>query len=255
MIDTPFDDLAIMLTEAGMRRSGKKDEKLLHSITFLQVCRVKYLQMYSISNLFWQRHKERFSKDLGTSSTFAITTKEAIDNSLESIEANANYFAFLEELNRFGRVFHEKYDTTLPKYFRIRFYRNKMVEHWDDYEEYLNKGVGFTYTVDKLIIPRHFGAMNIPADTDAAYSELSLEFKAFKITLPPLDLSMTADDKYSEELYYNLEKIDPELGRKIPNSLVNKLIKYTFPVPIKDLEEYFLILNSWLDTFLVEYKT
>lgn len=244
--DTPFDDIAVKLSEARMQLRGNRDEKFLHSITFVQVCMVKYQQMYSISEKSWKRHKQMFKQP--QQGTRSITTKEMINQSLETVEAKLNYFGFIEELNRFGRVFEQKYHAVLPEYFRVRFYRNKMIEHWDQYEEYLlSKGTGYTFTIGKLIIPFHFGAINTPATTSDTYKELSTEFHKLGIALPPLDVSMMYK-KYSEDVFGTLEKINSRL-ENIPKSLVNALFKYSFPTPIYDLEEYITQLVAWLKTF------
>jgi len=244
MINTPFDDLAIKLSESGMAMRDKPTEKYIHCITFIQVCRIKYQQIHNISKLHWIRSEEMRKQSGGIRS---LTTKEVIDGYAETLEVKVNYFSLLEELNRYGRVFEKKYGDILPNYFRIRFYRNRMIEHWDRYEEYLKiAGNGFTYKIGELITPMPIGAINTPAITDIAYKELSLEFQKFKITLPKLDVSMTADGKYSKEFFSNLARINGRL-EEIPPSLVNSLFKYGFPIPTHNLDNYVSELVLWLE--------
>src|SRR3989344_1165789 len=245
-MNTPFDDIAVKLSEAGMQLREVIDEKLLHTSTFVQVCRVRYQQMYSVSEKSWKRHEEMFKNP--QQGTRSITIKEMIDQSLESVEAKLNYFGFIEELNRFGRVFEQKYGVILPEYFKIRFYRNKMIEHSDKYEAYLqSSATGYTYTIGKLIIPFHSGAINTPATSPDAYTQLSAEFQALGVTLPQLDLSMMYK-KYSEALFASLGQINPRL-ENVPKSLLSAMFTYSFPTPINDLEKYTAQLVAWLKTF------
>lgn len=244
---TPFDNLAIKLIDAGMRSPTQRDEKRMLCQTFLGVCRVKYLQMFEVSSRFWKMHEESFKTQSGTRT---LTYEEMLIMNTDNVEARLNYFGFIEELNRFGRVFEEKYSKTLPLYSRIRFYRNKMIEHWDDYEGFLQaKGNGLTYSLNKLVIPHLMGSIHMPAEEPQDHKILESEFQACGITLPPIDLSKMYAG-YAEIIYPCLEQIDPTLGKKIPDNLVNALFKYTFPTPIHDLEAYNNQLIAWLDAFL-----
>lgn len=244
--DTPFDDLAVTLLERSIRLRGRRDHKLIRSLTFVQVCRIKYLQMKKISQRFW---KVREAVTRQGTSVGTITYQDMLRQRSEAVEAKINYFGFIEELNRFGRVFEKKYDSVLPDYYRIRFYRDKVVEHWDDYEEFLQSlGDSINWTQGKLVIPYHMGAINTPPTTQVVYQELSAAFQKSGITLPNLDLSMM-NEGYSEEVFLNLERIDTKL-RRISKDIVNTLFKYCFPTPIHDLEQYSQKLLSWLGVFL-----
>jgi len=169
-----------------------------------------------------------------------------LDEASAGVEAKISFLGFIEELNRFGRVFLGEYKVSLPKYTRVRFYRNKVIEHWDDYDEYLLSNTGYTYTLGKLIVPFHGGALVTDQTTGAAYQDVVAEFGKFGIAVPALNMSLGFAG-YSEQVFLLLEQIDPQLGRKIPDSLVNALFKYSFPVPIQDLDEYVDELVGWIE--------
>src|SRR5438067_1959304 len=94
----------------------------------------------------------------------------------DATEAILNYSTFIEELNRFGRLFHRLgYD--LPRYYEIRFYRNKSIEHWDEYEEFLRApGNGIIFAAGKLATPYYVGAINVPMESESALDQVKEEF-------------------------------------------------------------------------------
>lgn len=245
---TPFDDLAIRLSKKTFASPGIINEKESHAITFLNVCRIRYLQMHRVSEKFWKLHTKMLQKKYSG----PITIEELFESNIDSIEAKVNYFGFIEELTRFGRFFLSNYSSTIPSYYRIRFYRNKMIEHWDEYEEFLRSNMSaIYYTLDKLVIPNHFGSINRPMETSADYEKLRIEFEICRVKLSPLTLGMP--DKYSNLLFDNLEKIDPKLAflpTDAYNNLINCVFRYGFPTPINDLEEYNQKLIGWMEEFL-----
>lgn len=248
MIQTPFDNITIKLFERSFSGRIPKNSKLTHCITFTQVCRVKYIQMYGLAKRTWEKHQEMLNPKSIKKGIKSLSTREMTNTSLESIEAKVNYFCFIEELNRFGRFLKNKYNALIPDFYRLKFYRDKMIEHWDDYERYLNTtGTGYTCTINKLVIPFHFGAINTPSTYPDVFRELKGEFSKYQIYLPQIDLSL-GNQKYTEIIYSYLEKIDQKLI-KIPESIITVLIIFSFPVPINDIEEYINRLITWLDNF------
>ncbi len=245
MRDTPFDDIALRFFQAGIL---ERNDELQEIIIFIQICRAKYLQMYLVSERSWKTFKE--IRENTKNWSISNVQKELMDQLLDTVEIKLNYFGFIEELNKFGRVFKSKYETNLPGYFRIKFYRNKIVEHWDDYTEYLHlpTGSGYAFTEGKIVIPSHGGAIKTPDTTDDVYKEICIEFKRFGIEFPILDVSM-AHDRYSDVFFMTLEKVNPLL-EGIPNTLVNAMFKYGFPTPITDIEQYCAELITWLESLL-----
>lgn len=51
-----------------------------------------------------------------------------------------DYINFINILSQFGRVSLNKYGFSIPLLNRIKFYRNKVAEHWDEYSLYVNSG-------------------------------------------------------------------------------------------------------------------
>jgi hypothetical protein len=248
MVKTPFDDLATRLRKEAFGSPKIINEKKSHVMIFLDICRIKYRQMYWASEKFWEPNiKMMHEKIYGRH----MTIEDLYESQIDSIEAKVNYFSFIEELNRFGRLFVNKYSNPIPNLNRIRFYRNKMIEHLDEYEEFLNSnGTGINFKSNKLVIPFHAGSINKPEETKADYEKLRSEFGKYDVTLSPLDLD--TNDKYSNLVFENLEKIDRKLdfkNRKYDN-LINCLLRYGFPTPIHDLEEYVQKLIAWMEEFL-----
>jgi hypothetical protein len=234
---TPFDDYSLELIKKAQDTSTI-DDQFKHFNAFANICRVKYIQMTNSSQKMAGR-TELLKKGE------ELYPEGVLEMSNEIIEINLNYFSFLEELNKFGRVFEKKYTQILPEYFRVRFYRNKMIEHWDNYQEYLdNINYGNIQHDGKLCIPYHFGVINFPDQAPDAYNALHNEFQKLGVNLPSLDISISVED-YSKIIFQNLETYDPRL-EKIPVGLVNALFKYRFPVPIYDMDNYLIELVNWL---------
>ena len=231
---TPFDRIS---TNLNAPLAASRTKHLL--LAFVEVLRIRYLQMFRTSEKFWQIHD---AMQAGHPPDARINELLQTD----AIEARVNYFSFIEELNRFGRAFQEH--QSIPDFSRIRFYRNKMVEHWDDYPEFLiAPAVSICYTHGKLVIPYHAGQGMALATAEPAYKELKVAFQKETVNLPVLTFRV-ADRENSEKLFESLEKIDLQLqlgdGR---DHLINALFKFGFPTPIHDLEVYCGRLVQWFE--------
>lgn len=238
---TPFDELIIKLIQKTFENLEQRNEKQQIILTFLEVCRIRYLHLLSIT--------ERIQEMLSLVRRGGAVGYPIEEGNFHAIEAKLNYFSFIEELNRFGRLFKDKYNKTLPDYYRIRFYRDKMVEHWDDYEEFLRSSYpGYTLLPNNLVAPYHSGTIrSIEASED--YNRLKSEFEKKGISIPLLNDSMKYED-YSNELFIHLGKIDNELKKHFSAGMINTLFKYSFPIPIYDMEGYIKGLITWVEEFL-----
>ncbi len=103
---TPFDNVLAKLNNKPS--PGKSKEKVRSAIAFAQVLRIRYLQMLKISEKFWQMHNDMLAGKPPDLREFSRN---------ESVEAKINYFGFIEELNRFGRLFEKTH--LLPDFYRI----------------------------------------------------------------------------------------------------------------------------------------
>jgi hypothetical protein len=247
MQNTPFNELGLKLVALSSQTPGQVNEKLIHALTFVEISRIKFIQMEDASKKLWKYIEELRSQTPGTRT---IGEEERFSHSSDMVEIKINYFGFIEELNRFGRIFDNKYNAKIPRYARIRFYRNKMIEHWDDYEKYLlTQGNSATWAQGKLVVVSHSGAINTPQTSQGVYDELKANFKNAGVDLPKLELGLNKD--YSEAVFTHLEKIDPDLRReRIPEPIVEGLFQYSFPNPIWDIEEYIDELVKWLEDFV-----
>lgn len=124
-----------------------------------------------------------------------------------------------------------------------------MVEHWDDYLQFLLVGDGLLFGKGKIAIPYAFSdAIRGELARRNVQQELTEEFARSGVALPSLEGKWQGE--YTEIIYASLEQIDGRL-RKIPESLVKLLFKYSFPTPITDMENYCTILAAWLETLPV----
>ena len=129
----------------------------------------------------------------------------------------------------------------LPRSVEMRFFRNKLVEHWTDYENGSQSGSVLWHS-KKLSTPR-FQRLAAYEDYLAVKRILAKE-----LNVDESDLEDDESGRYGEIVYSALKKIDPELRSEkcakkkkqpfIPDALVNTLFKHIFPKPIYDIEKY-----------------
>lgn len=227
-------------------------------MNFYMIARVLYIDMVEASE------KERLlsKKESDDVESSSMERMQAVTDSI--LRCRLSYMQFIEHINRTGRVL-KKEGYTLPLYGRIYFFRNKMIEHWDDYMQFIttNNGSGGVLYVTgdvrlregKIGIPHsHSGARDANERLRSRQAIID-EFNAYGVVLPSVNLH---DDDYSETIFCALEKIDSELrsydrrrGTGIPETIVSLLFSYCFPIPISDMEEYCKTLIEWLRTLPV----
>jgi hypothetical protein len=238
-----LDDLIIKIFDDKSYITNKKEALIFN---FLQTTRTCYLNMYRSSQIFLKYIEQEKKSSIARGKDLMTSREYLFDCVSPSIDARMNYFLFVEELNRFGRIFWKEYNLIIPKYYRISFYRNKMVEHCDEYIEFSNSmGNGLMTQEDKLVVVHHHGAILDPRERTNAYNTLHAEFQKYHINLPRINLLHTYD-QYGELIYDYLEKIDVKL-KEIKPELVNALFKFAFPNPIDDLEQYLGDLILWVN--------
>jgi hypothetical protein len=253
-METPFDSLIARLWRRifnSYQRNSSVSEELSLAMTFSRIARVLYVniavasekmlaQTYSLSN---------------PSGSRIITLEEKRELEDGPIECKLSYMHFVEHINRTGRAFKRKGFPPPPLYARIYFFRNKMVEHWEDYLQFLTHENAFSSsTQSSFMIPHAFAAKS-KLDSAKVQQELTDAFADYGVTLPSLEaLEDKSYAEYSDVLYSALEKIDKQLrnhneknGVGIPETIVRLLFKYSFPTPIYDIEGYCKILVAWLE--------
>jgi hypothetical protein len=172
--------------------------------------------------------------------------KELGPLSMEEIEARditnktiVDYNSFIGHLNRLGRILDKTglSSRIIPNYPRIHFYRNKTIEHWDDYIRYTSTGRGYVKRKGEVALPMNSGIYP-PEKRKKLHVELSTLLGTplhdnYVVSNP------TVMEGYNDDIYSILEKIDPQLGRKkIDEVLVKKLFLFGFPLPIVQMDEF-----------------
>ena len=243
-METPFDNLLSCLWQSMMntlRQNAQPSELFFLVYNFSKIARVLYCNMTEASEQMLlninARHKNEGTRSLTQEEWQAIND--------DPIRCRLNYMQFIEHVNRTGRVLKRR-GFTPPLYARVYFYRNKMVEHWDDYLQLLSAstGDGLVFSGGKIAIPYAFAGI-ATTERPNFQRELTDEFAKLGVTLPSLEDKWYGE--YAEIIYAALEKIDGEL-RKIPEPLVKLLFKYHFPTPIYDMEVYCKTLVTWTET-------
>lgn len=256
-VGTPFDSLIADLQQSVL---GNPTYPLLTPLELfifsqLKILRAVYLS-YSKMGLD-NIHTFEFP------SNHKLTAQEMLSSTDRGFVIMLNYMSFIDVLNQLGRclnkpeysIYREK--DNIPCYVEIRFFRNKISEHWDDYTSfkpggsYISSGAAFP-------VPIFFGKRPLLAESLALENSIKNEFSKYGIVLGSLSGCYYSD--FSEKIYSLLKEINPCLGREptkkgkndktnyIPNSLVSLLFQFEFPLPIYDIEEYCSQLVVYLRT-------
>jgi hypothetical protein len=229
---TPFDNILNELSNRfladprGPQRKNLKKEKLIRAL--LEGLQIYYTQMLQASDL------------LSSYSNAQSMTHQ--DLSRASLALKLAYFNFLSSINQYGRVLSSDFKIKLPGWYEIRFYRNKMIEHWDYYADYvLSVCETSAGAIGKIWIPYHVTLNYHTPSGKSAFLMLRKEFAKEKRRTLVTHRYMTYND-YCTKIFEALKRIDPKLvtgGRqKIPEHLVQSLFDYMFPSPVLDVETY-----------------
>ena len=165
------------------------------------------------------------------------------------------YNALVNTLCQLDRAFpqHVADAKEIPLHSRIRFYRNKLAEHWDAYTSNI-VSPGFTFKRNKAPIPLVEG-VGLSTERHALLSQLKRAFGAIGATLKWSDykshFGVSIEAEYGEAIFTAFEEI--KAGLTTPSGKVQSyddvirlLLKFGFPAPILDIEEYALRLDAHL---------
>jgi hypothetical protein len=185
-----------------------------------------------------------------------------LEDSQLSNEARLHYFTFIHILNQFGRIGRNyQCEKLIPKYARVKFFRNKVVEHWDDYyREGHFPHSGFTQRAGKPAIPTIHSVYTVEERVKLGKEVFDfLEQENVMLYLDFRACGLGASEEYCETIYQALEQIgldviDNNKGKKY-SPLILLLLKLDFPVPITDVEKYSNELVDKLDRDLYSTLT
>ena len=250
-METPFDSLIAALWQSllsGHHRKVQPNDLFSLVLNFSKIARVTYINMLEAS----EKMHLQVENQIKVPGTRSLTMKETIEHDDYHIRCTLSYMQFIEHLNRSGRVL-KGHGFTPPLYYRVRFFRNKTVEHWDDYMHLrsVGHGDGLSFPKGKIAIPYAFAGISMSGVSYTLQQEITNEFAKYGVTLPSLSDKWYVE--YSNIIYPALEQLDKDLrsyrnGVGIPEPLVTLLFKYSFPTPICNMEDYCKALVSWLET-------
>lgn len=165
-----------------------------------------------------------------------------------SFQTKFTYFSFIDALNQLGRQL-EPLGFNFPNYTQIRFFRNKVVEHWDDYLAEKPDGGGSVGKAGGIRIPLIMGSARTEfARMEPARLALIKEFLNHGVSLDiqPEDYH----EAYAQKVWPALKSIDENLAlRCVVRSgvcdprcsycrLIDQLLDFEFPLPFYDVDQY-----------------
>ncbi len=251
---SPFDSLIIKIQSELWTQHRNFSKKELDKKSFL-VQQLGLLRAIYVSSLEVNHFDQVISQPKGERSVSFEET--ALEQPRPSKKVFLDYYNFINVLCQFGRVLPKHFPKTypIPLLERIRFYRNKVVEHWDDYTNNISLGA-FSYRIGKTPIP-HVEMVYSPEERKALLGEMKGLFNLLGSDLQLDDDKIYnligIDPEYNEAVFTALEKIEGGLRKRAGDNkdldnLIEKLIQFSFPVPILDTEEYGKKIIEYLES-------
>ena len=249
-LETPIDQLILNLSKINLDASDKRIP--LFSLVQQQLLLLRTLHIEMLKNDLYES-----VKSLARGKRKISSKERVFGSAVNTNKATLNYLSFLSVLNQFGRILEKKHEVELsdfPNYYRIRFYRNKAGEHWDDYISIIGMR-GMTFAKGKAAIPM-IEEVRAPEDREKTRKQLNALFtkSGLKLSIPEkyaTTSSVSSKGDYPDFMYEGLEAIDGKLRQdKIPDEIVVLLFKFGLPAPICDVEEYLVQLSSYLTNLL-----
>ncbi|MCG3136137.1 MAG: hypothetical protein HMLKMBBP_03965 [Planctomycetes bacterium] len=245
---SPFDALLLRLSAQNMRGRDNPPSNLeLLVYEQLQLLRAAYISLFSIDfhAEAMRRHDEGGEAAL-EDLVFGLRAP--------SSAATLHYNTFVALLNRFNEALkklrgpaHED----IPGLHRLKFYRDKVTEHWVDYVHYMG-GHGFTWREGKAPILSVMATARKAAEFTQARDDLVRALGGLGISISiPDDLvrpGMTMSEDYAVIINAALDSLGPRLHKKsTADPIVRILFRLGFPSPIQDMEQYCMDLLAYLE--------
>jgi len=234
---SPFDELIQKLS--ARRLSTSVDELIL---LFSRTLRTIFLRMKDATAVFYPNLIENFISNDESTEQKVRGTNQLVD---ASIERTLSYFEFIEQINRFSVGFFKLNNKLkLPRAARIKFFRNKIIEHWTDYFKEVTTQTNVQQGINgEIMIPYHSVCRHIPSKEPEGRKNLLMVFQRHEKALAIEEYLSHSD--YSELIFSALEKFDNDL-KCIPESVTKALLGYSFPTPVCDVEAYIEELIKYL---------
>jgi hypothetical protein len=236
-----FDKLILEFSNSENHHPDLNKTEFAAILSFIRDFRVSYLLM---ANTVIDRFECFHGKSDVNQDEMTITFSDDL------IESRLKFYLFINQLNQFSRFVINKLQSKFPPpplANRIYFFRNKVVEHWDDYVSGPPNDGMRTYK-EKIPVPTLSWGFSPPEMKEQRLHEV---IKAFEEQGKKIEIDENA---FFEELgkivYPKLEEIDPELKSRAKLSKISEsLWHYNFPFPFYDVEEYIGKLKEYLITF------
>ena len=257
-ITTPFDDLIIQLstdifglgeTERKIRyKEIEQKSFLINQLGFLRVSYIYLVEINLYARKCFEGEKKSTTRDISIEEYSLSWHKQKI------YEVVILYNNFISVLNQFDRVLpHYFPNAKIPNGTRINFYRNKVIEHWDDYTKSIGSE-GFVYVGNKPPIPviervyYYRERQKLMQDLKNAFLQLNVLFNWDKDVYN----MVSSKAEYCESIYKAIEETGKMRCKKGTNkdfdALILLLLKLGFPVPIIDMELYSKDFTKYLKT-------
>lgn len=168
-----------------------------------------------------------------------VLLSEGLNEDCLRVSTKLNYFLLIHQLNQLGKSFtrngytRKQREQIIPNYKRVILYRNKILEHWDDYCK--ERDVRFHSLDNGIPVPYFYGECGTKDEVNNRKSVLDNEFKKHSGGVGFFD------ERFDGCVYRALEFIDPNLSfpdDKGYHGLFKVLLEHSIPAPINNIEDY-----------------
>lgn len=246
---SPFDGLIVECSRVTLREQTRPDNVRILVTEQLKLLRAAYLL---ISQTTTELDSQIKAVSLISSEKLVATEDIILGGwSTEYHKSVLLYFSFVGLVNRFCEaVKRHSHKKGFPDADRIKFFRDKVEEHWDEYVKIVEAGLIVTKGKFPVVA---VGVVGSPDDRRRARDKLVNEFQrqGIEIAIPDhfLPSGTSANREYADLIYNALECAG---WPKRDDELVRALFDFGFPPPILDVEEYAEHLVKYL-TGIVEF--
>lgn len=239
---TPFDEL-IQKVHTDIWTNQKNDPDLIFLAEQLRCLKIIYRSMLS-NSINPDRISLKHKAAKTNKKIYIIKINE--EAHLNLVEAFLSYIFFIDQIKIMGEYLNKhkiiKFKN-FPKYKNIRFFRNIIGQHWQEYTNSI--GAGTLLMRKKAIsVPvicfrgNASDLKKISMNTSGIYRSFGIPYEAEKFAFNAQAHKRFSNQKKADEFYRKIFQLKIKNNNRMPSRLIQNFFLLGFYAPIVNVEEY-----------------